>query len=474
MLMRMIYDDRLAQASYLIACQKSGEAIVIDPERDVDRYLDLAKKEGVRITAVAETHIHADFLAGTRELAERAGAKVYVSGEGGPEWSYRWLGKKTGGGAYPHQAVKDQDAFHVGGIEFKVMHTPGHTPEHVCYLVTDSGAGAGEPMGLLSGDFVFVGDLGRPDLLESAAGQSGAAAAGAKTLYGSVQKFLELPDYLQVWPAHGAGSACGKALGAVPQTTVGYERRFNPAIAAARNQSAFVDYILSGQPEPPMYFARMKRENRDGPAVLGPVPRPRALDANQLKSLDGRKVAILDTRPWAAFKAGHVPGSLLAPVDGMFVNVAGSFVNADEPIYLIVEPARAEEAARALVRIGLDRIEGVIDPAALEQYGQAGGKPVATPEVDVGEGARRIGEGDFVLDVRAGSEFAEGHIPGALNAPYTRLASRLGELPRDRRILVNCRSGARSARACAYLHRAGFDATNLAGGYLAWEMAFTQ
>lgn len=470
MLLRLIYDDRLAQGAYLIGCQRTGEAIIIDPERDVDRYVDAARREGLKITAVAETHIHADFLSGARELAERTGARVYVSGEGGPDWMYQWLDKRSGGGAYNHQAVKDGDVFRVGGIEFAVMHTPGHTPEHVCYVVTDRGGGAAEPMGILSGDFVFVGDLGRPDLLETAAGLAGTADAGARQLYASVQRFLKLPDYLQVWPAHGAGSACGKALGAVPQTTVGYERRFNPAIGAAASEGEFIDFILSGQPEPPMYFARMKRLNRDGPAVLGALT-IRGIAPQELRSVDGRKAAIVDTRPWGAFKAGHVPGALLAPLDGMFVNVTGSFVNEDEPIYLIVEPARADEAVRALLRIGLDKIEGVVDPSALEQYERAGGKLIPTPEVAVDEGAARIAEGAFVLDVRAGSEFSQGHIPGALNAPYTRLASRLGEIPRDRRILVNCKSGARSARACAYLQRAGYDVTNLAGGYMAWEQA---
>lgn len=471
MLLRLIYDDRLAQGAYLIGCQKTGEAIIIDPQRDVDRYIDAAKKEGLKIIAVAETHIHADFLSGARELAERTGARVYVSGEGGPDWTYQWLDKRAGGGSYNHQAVKDGDTFRVGNIEFRVMHTPGHTPEHVCYIVTDKGGGAAEPMGILSGDFVFVGDLGRPDLLETAAGVAGTAAGGAKQLFESVQKFLKLPDYLQVWPAHGAGSACGKALGAVPQTTVGYEKRFNPAIGAAKSQGGFVDFILSGQPEPPMYFARMKRDNKAGPPVLGGVPRPRALGAAELKGLDGQKVAIIDTRPWAAFRVGHIPGSLFAPLDGMFTNVTGSFVREDEEIYLVIEPARADEAVRALIRIGLDKVQGTFDPSVLADYERAGARLATAPEVNVAEGKVRIGAETFVLDVRGAGEFAEGHIPGALNVAYTRLASRLGDVPRDKRILVNCRSGARSARAVVYLRRAGYDATNLAGGFLAWEQA---
>ncbi|MCA9565738.1 MAG: MBL fold metallo-hydrolase, partial [Myxococcales bacterium] len=251
MFMRMVYDDKLAQAAYLIGCQKTGEAIVIDPERDVDRYIDLAKQNGLRIVATAETHIHADFVSGSRELAERVGAKVYVSDEGDADWKYQWLDKKVAGGSYDYQLLHDGDTFSVGNIDFQVIHTPGHTPEHIVFLVTDRGGGATEPIGVATGDFVFVGDLGRPDLLESAAGIAGMMEPSARRLYGTLKTLDKIPDYVQVWPAHGAGSACGKALGAVPMSTVGYEKRFNPAIKAASSEQNFVDFILSGQPEPP-------------------------------------------------------------------------------------------------------------------------------------------------------------------------------------------------------------------------------
>lgn len=481
MLFRMIFDDKLAQAAYLIGCQQSGEAIVIDPERDVDRYVAAARKEGLRIVAAAETHIHADFLSGSRELAERTGARLYLSGEGGPDWNYRWLDKKAGGGSYDHRLLKNGDTFKVGQIELRATHTPGHTPEHLCYLVTDKGGGAGEPMGIVTGDFVFVGDLGRPDLLESAAGHSGAAAPSAHRLFASVKSFLDLPDYLQVWPAHGAGSACGKALGAVPQSTVGYERRHNAAIRAASSEAAFTDFILSGQPEPPMYFARMKRDNRDGPALLpgGELPRPRPLTPAELKSLDGRRVAIIDTRPWKAFKAGHVPGSLYLPLNSSFNTDAGSFVRDDEDIYLIVEPARIEEAVRDLVRIGLDRVVGSFDPSALDAYERSGGKLIPAAEIDIAALRDRLGDGAkesaaLILDVRRASEFEEGHMPGSVNIAHTRLAGRIAELPRNKRLIVHCRSGGRSARAVAYLQRAGYEATNLDGGMLAWEQASGQ
>lgn len=473
MFLRMLYDDRLAQAAYVIGCQRTGEAIVIDPERDVDRYMDLAKANGLKIVAIAETHIHADFLSGARELAEKTGAKLYLSGEGGPDWNYRWLDKKTGGGAYVHALVRDGDVFRVGNIEFKVMHTPGHTPEHVCYVVTDRGGGAGEPMGIATGDFVFVGDLGRPDLLESAAGVAGMADSSARVLYKSVQRFAALPEYMQVWPAHGAGSACGKALGAVPQTTVGYEKRFNASIRAAESEGKFIDYILSGQPEPPMYFARMKYLNRDGPAVLGQLPKPRAMTAAEVGAVDGTRTFVVDTRGWPQFKAGHVRGAIFAPRDGMFHTVVGSYVTPEADIVLIADSGQIDGLVRDLVRIGLDRIVGFVTPEVFAAFAAATpGAMVTTAEIDVAAAKQKAaGGGVFLLDVRAAGEFAEGHIPGALHAAYPHLPKHLAKLPKDQPILVNCKMGGRSARACAYLEREGFKVTNLAGGFTAWEQA---
>ncbi|MCK6477863.1 MAG: MBL fold metallo-hydrolase, partial [Phycisphaerales bacterium] len=353
MFLRMVYDDKLAAAAYLIGCQRTGEAIVIDPERDVDRYEKLAATNGLRIVAAAETHIHADFLSGGRELAEK-GVKLYVSDEGDADWKYHWLDKKSGGGTYNYRLLKDGDTFTVGNIEFKAVHTPGHTPEHMCFMVTDRGGGADKPMGVATGDFVFVGDLGRPDLLESAAGFKGKAEPSAHRLYATVRKFMEWPDYLQIWPAHGAGSACGKALGAVPMTTVGYEKMFNPSVLAAKTERGFVDFILDAQPEPPLYFARMKRDNKMGPRLLGGIPAPRQLNVAELVAIDGAKSAIIDTRPWTAFKAGHVPGSLHLPLNSSFNTDAGSLIDEHQSIVLIVEPGRVDEAVRDLIRVGLD------------------------------------------------------------------------------------------------------------------------
>ncbi|MCA9298702.1 MAG: MBL fold metallo-hydrolase, partial [Phycisphaerales bacterium] len=448
MFMRMIYDEKLAQAAYLIGCQRTGEAIVIDPERDVDRYIDLARENGLRLTAVAETHIHADFVSGARELAERTGARVHVSDEGGDEWSSTWLDESSKGTPYDHRRLRHGDTFSVGNIDFKALHTPGHTPEHLSFLVTDRGGGADAPIGMATGDFIFVGDLGRPDLLESAAGQAGQMEPSARRLFRTLATLGDIPDFVQVWPAHGAGSACGKALGAVPSSTLGYERRFNAAIRAATDESSFVEFILAGQPEPPLYFANMKHVNRVGPRVLGDLPRPAALSVEDLRRLDPKRVVLIDTRPWEAFRTCHVPGSLSIPLTRSFNTDAGSFIGPDDEIHLILAPEDLDEAIRDLVRIGLDHIEGWFDASRLEAYDDATHSLTDVPEVEVADAARMIDDGDVkVLDVRRATEFAEGHLPGATNIAHTRLASRLDEVPGHARLLVNCRSGYRSARA---------------------------
>ncbi len=472
MFMRMVYDENLAQAAYLIGCQRTGEAIVFDPQRDVDRYTDLARAHDLRVTATCETHIHADFLSGSRELAERVGARVYVSDEGGADWKYQWLDKKHGGGSYDHVLLRDADTFNVGAIEFRAIHTPGHTPEHLCYLVTDKGGGADEPIGLISGDFLFVGDLGRPDLLETAAGQAGAREPSAKRLYKSLHVINDLPEYVQVWPGHGSGSACGKALGAVPTSTIGYEKRFNPALKAATGEQAFVDFILAGQPEPPMYFARMKRDNKLGPRVLGALPAPPRLAPTDLATIDTASHAIIDTRDWPEFRAGHVPGSLSLPLGRPFPTDAGSLIGGDEAMTLVVEGGRLDEVVRQLVRIGLDDIRGWLDPSDLARYA-AEGRPMATIEdVTPQRALEMVGDsGARVLDVRRRSEYDQGHLPGAINIAHTRLPERLGEAPTDQTLVVQCLGAWRSARAASYLQRRGYRVVNLAGGYRAYIAA---
>jgi hydroxyacylglutathione hydrolase len=421
--------------------------------RDIDRYQKLAEKEDFKIVGAADTHIHADYLTGLREFAEE-GIKVFASDEGDENWKYEWLK----GSDYNYQLIKDGDRFSIGNIHFEVQHTPGHTPEHVSYTVTDGAAGANEPMGLLSGDFVFVGDVGRPDLLESAAGQKGVMQSSARRLYKSVEKFKDMPEYLQVWPGHGAGSACGKALGSIPESTVGYELRFNPSILASDTEQHFVDYILEGQPEPPLYFARMKRDNRSGPAVLGILPNPQKMSAEDVAIAGGRKRHIVvDTRERIQFMDGHLKGSLLAPFNKRFNTIAGSYVQENEKIYLVINETDLEEAVRDLIRIGLDDIVGYVTPDELDMYLQNDDSTARVEIIDFEDTYELMEKEQFqLLDVRKATEFEEGHIPGAINIAHTRLLDRKKELDKDKTWVVYCRSGFRASVASALLDRDGY------------------
>jgi hydroxyacylglutathione hydrolase len=325
-----------------------------------------------------------------------------------------------------------------------------------------------------TGDFVFVGDLGRPDLLETAAGVTGQADSSARRLYKTVREFAAWPDYMQVWPGHGAGSACGKALGAVPQSTVGYEKMFNPSVKAAEGggEAEFVAYMLGDQPEPPVYFARMKRLNKEGARVLGGVPKPPQLDVAAVKGLDGRRCAIVDTRVWAAFKAGHLAGALYIPLTGSFSTEAGSMIGEDEKVYLVVEPGRVDEAVRGLIRVGIDNVAGWIDAGQMGQLAAAGLPLETSDDVTVAEVQANMGEGaPFFLDARRQAEFVEGHIPGATNIAHTRLLAHMAGVPKDRPVVVNCQGGGRSARACSLLQKHGYTVANLAGGFSAWAKA---
>lgn len=465
MYLKQITDPSLAQNAYLIGCQRTGEAIVIDPERDVDRYLNLAKEEGLKIVAVADTHIHADYLSGVRELVEHHGAKAYVTAEGGPDWQMEWAK-----GDPRAQEIRHGDTIAIGKVELKVLLTPGHTPEHVSYLLTDYGGGASEPIALLSGDFIFVGDVGRPDLLESAAGQVGAMEESAKVLYDSLRETEGLPDFLQVLPAHGAGSACGKALGAIPTSVMGYERKFNGAFheALTASREEFVESILTGQPEPPVYFARMKRDNRAGQALLpgGKLPAPaRYGEADLVEFINGDQGVVLDLRfDKQDFIANHLKGSLYAPLRGTeFLEVVGSFVEDEKtPILLLVNKAdEVEQAVRELVRIGYDSIAGWM-PVAEALASAAPTEAFATIATSDLPATLEQKPG-FVLDVRKASEFQEGHMEGAKQIAHTRLAKHLDELPREEIIYVHCRSGMRAAKSAALLAREGFDVVHVDG-----------
>ncbi len=451
MYFKQFFDDKLAQYAYLIGCQANGTAVVIDPMRDIDQYIDAAAKENLTIVAAADTHIHADYISGLREFAER-GVKVYASDEGDKDWKYEWLKDSN----YDFELLKDGDEFKIGNITIKAWHTPGHTPEHLSYFVTD-GAAADEPMGIATGDFVFVGDVGRPDLLESAAGQENVMEPSARTLFKTVEEFKKVPEYVQVWPGHGAGSACGKALGAIPETTVGYELRYNNSLKSATSEDNFVKFILEGQPEPPLYFARMKRDNKIGPALIGGLPKPKRLTLKEIRELKGKENSvILDTRERNDYATGHIPGSLLSPMNKQFNTVAGSYITDEEDIYLLVNEHQLTEAVRDLYNIGLDRVKGFFTPRDLLMYKEQGGE-LDTLEVVSFDSIDHLGQNEEVFDVRKASEFNESHVEGALNIAHTRLLARKDEVPSGKKYYVHCMTGGRSAVAAAFLKSEGHE-----------------
>ncbi len=462
MIFRYFYDDTLAQASYLVGCAATGEALIVDPMRNIQPYLAMAEKEGLRITHVTETHIHADFVSGIRELAAATGATMYLSDMGDADWKY--------GFANDPQVVlvRDGDAFMVGNIRIEVLATPGHTLEHVAFVLTDTAA-ADKPMGVFTGDFLFVGDIGRPDLLEEAAGFVGTKEPGARTQYQTVQRFKQLPDYLQIWPAHGAGSACGKALGAIPSTTLGYEKLFNPAFQF-NDEEAFVKWLLADQPEPPRYFAQMKHVNKVGAPLLRDLVVPQQLGRDALDTTLADGLLVVDMRSREDYVAAHIAGTLSVPMDNtMFSTYVGWFVDYQQPMYFIAPDAEAVEPILIALRaIGIDNVPGYFLPEVVK------GDMVSLPTFTAQELAERMTEnGLMVLDVRGVTEFAQGHIPGATNIPLGYLPRHLDQLPTDRLIVTNCASGYRSQVAASLLRKLGFtNVANLSEGEAVWAEVF--
>jgi hydroxyacylglutathione hydrolase len=460
MLFKRIYDEDLAQASYFVGCQATGEAAVVDPRRDVRVYLDEAQHNGMDIVAVTETHIHADYLSGSRELAAATGAKLYLSDEGGAGWKYGFEGVK----------LRDGDEIRVGNVILRAIHTPGHTPEHLSFLVTDTET-TDEPGFILTGDFVFVGDLGRPDLLGEAAGGKDTRFVGAKQMFASLRdRFLALPDYVQVWPGHGAGSACGKALGAVPSSTVGYERLFSwwGRYPEGNEEGGFVGALLEGQPDAPAYFGRMKRQNMMGPALLGERPPLRRYDAASLEAYLGRdEVVLVDTRASEDFARGAVPGSLNIPAGGSFATRASWVIDPqkhERPIVVLARnEAEVSDLRDKLSYVGIDNVAGYVTSL----------RGLEMERVSTVSPERLEGLGDpFVLDVREKYEYEASHIPGAVQLHGGRVMWHLDELPHDRPIVVYCQTGTRSAVVASALRAAGFDdVVELEGSYEGYEKA---
>ncbi|NBL65158.1 MBL fold metallo-hydrolase [Flavobacterium sp. NST-5] len=454
MFFQHVYDKSLAQASYFIGCQKAGVAAVIDAKRDVDTYLEIAKQNNMKITHVLETHIHADFLAGSRELAALTGAELYLSAEGGEGWEYE----------FPHVGVKDGQKIKLGNLVFEVLHTPGHTPESISFLLTDTPA-SDEPVMLFTGDFVFVGDIGRPDLLEKAAGVVGTADAGAMQMYDSIQRFNQLPDFIQVWPGHGAGSACGKALGAVPSTTVGYEKIRNWAFQYDDDQQGFVKYLLTDQPEPPKYFAMMKHLNKVDRPLLTSVPKIKELSTSELMDNLSKGIKLIDARNKTDFAKGFIPESINIQGNNSFATWAGWFLNYDEPFMILAPESQMEDLTRKLMRIGLDHNIGFI--SSTEAYS---GELKQVEFISIEE-LKEIKDDENVqiVDIRGASEYQSGHIAGAENVFLGTMEENLDEISRTKKVIIHCQGGDRASIGYSLLVKNGYtNVVNYSPGMNEW------
>jgi hydroxyacylglutathione hydrolase len=461
MLFERFEDKGLSQYSYAVGCVRAGVAAIVDPRRDVDVYLDFAASRKMRITHVVETHIHADFASGARELAARAGAQYTPSGHDRGE-IYEV--------SVPHVDLRDGETIELGAVKIVARHTPGHTPEHLSFLVYDTVRSRDVPELFLTGDFLFVGSLGRPDLL----GEDAKVALANQLFDSARDRIADLPDGIEVHPGHGAGSMCGAGMSERPMSTLGFERIANPYLNRDLSRDAFVDHILSSAPPFPPYYVRMKRLNAAGPAILNGLPGLDPLPAGRVRDLLSHGHVAIDLRDQIAFGDGHVAGAFGIGAGQNLSTWASWVVPYDMPIVLVADdPTVARDAIRSLVRVGLDQVVGYLD-AGMSSW-TAAGFPVArlaqiTPESLRDRLAR--GQAMTVLDVRSDAEFADGHIEGALHIMGGVLKDRVQEL-RDRGpIAITCGSGYRSTVAASVLKRAGFsDLVNLTGGMAAWTRA---
>jgi hydroxyacylglutathione hydrolase len=455
MYFKQFYLGCLAHASYLVGSE--GEAAVVDPQRDVGQYVEEAAREGFRIRYVVETHLHADFVSGHRELAARTGAEIVFG--------------HRAGASFPHRAVKDGDELRVGRVLLRVMETPGHTPESISLVVIDTETSP-EPQKVLTGDTLFVGDVGRPDL----AGARGFTPQQmAAMLYESLHgKLLRLGDSVEVYPAHGAGSMCGRNISKETSSTIGEQRRTNHALRPMP-QDEFVRAMTTDLPEVPAYFPRDAEINRAGASPLADLPRPAALSPEQVASLSNQGHVVLDIRPAEEFGAGHVPGALNVGLGGQFASWAGTLIPLGTPVLLVApDEGKVDEAVTRLARVGHEGVRGYLR-GGMEAWSAAGFETAEVRQISVEDLRRLLAEREElqVIDVRRPAEFASGHAPRATNAP---LGARLGEaaagLSRERETAVICAGGYRSSAATSILQRLGFHRLlNVAGGTGAWVAA---
>jgi hydroxyacylglutathione hydrolase len=452
MYFKQFYLGCLAHASYLIGSE--GKAVVVDPQRDVDQYIREAAEHGLEIVYVLETHLHADFVSGHRELADRTGAEIVFG--------------KAAGAKFLHRAVSDGDQLRVGTVLFEVMETPGHTPEGVCFLVTDTADAAAQPK-LLTGDTLFIGDVGRPDLAGSA-GFTAEQMAGS--LYNSLRtKIIPLADEVEVYPAHGAGSMCGKNISKDTSSTIGAQKRTNYALQPM-SKDAFVEMMTADLPEAPAYFAKDAEINRSGaPALIGSA-RPEALSADEVKRQSNEGVVILDVRSGSEFGNGHIPGALNIGLSGQFASWAGSLLDLTEPIIVVAEDTDSvDETVMRLARVGIESVRGYLQ-GGMYAWDKAGFFASSTAQLPADELNDHLADGSIrqLIDVRRPGEFKTGSIPAAHSSELAQLARHLDDFDKSLPTAVMCQSGYRSSAAASLLERAGFEHVyNVVGGMNAWK-----
>jgi glyoxylase-like metal-dependent hydrolase (beta-lactamase superfamily II)/3-mercaptopyruvate sulfurtransferase SseA len=451
MYFKQFYLGCLAHASYLIGDE--GQAVVVDPQRDVDEYLEEASKQGLKISHVIETHLHADFVSGHRELAKSTGAKIYFGSHANAE--------------FEHVAVKEGDELRIGKVALRFLETPGHTPESISIVVTDE-AESKTPFAVLTGDTLFIGDVGRPDLL----GARMSASELAGMLYDSLHnKLLKLPDSVKVFPAHGAGSMCGRNISSERSSTIGEQRKMNYALQPMKREE-FVRMMTTDLPEAPAYFSEDAQLNRRGPAIMEELSPPKPLSAEEVNA-KRKDCLILDTRPSDQFGVGHIPGSLNIGLGGQFASWAGTLIPLNTPFILVAEnEERVKESRMRLARVGHEKVIGYLDGGMLA-WDKAGFPAAKTEQITVQELQLRIDEGsvDQVLDVRRIGEWNSGHIRQAVHIPLNHLAKDvLSNLNPDKKTAAICAGGYRSSMATSILEQLGYTKiSNVIGGMNAWN-----
>ena len=452
MYFRQFYLGCLAHASYLIG--SDGEAAVVDPQRDVDEYLAEASAHGLQIKYVIETHLHADFVSGHQEIAARTGAQIVFGEKAGVEFA--------------HRSVREGDEIRIGKVVLKFLETPGHTPEGICILVTDTES-SDEPQRLLTGDTLFIGDVGRPDL---AGGKGYTPQMMAEMMYDSLHgKLLKLPDEVEVYPAHGAGSMCGKNMSKETSSTIGEQRKFNYALKPM-SKDEFVAMMTADLPEAPSYFPKDAEINRAGARGLDELQPPSALTPQQVLELREQGHVLLDVRSAADFGAAHVPGSMNIGLGGQFAMWAGSLISLSSSIIVIADTqAQVDESVVRLARVGIENVKGYLE-GGVQSWRDAGLPVDRIEQVTVAQLKEQIANGDLqIVDVRRPTEYANGHVPSALNAPLASLDKSLGPLPlkKDKLTAVICAGGYRSSAAASLLQNQGFsNLLNVSGGTGAW------